>query len=402
MKLWEKLFDIISDEDFQYYSLMGISASSILYFIMYLIRRRKKLIKKLEVVRLNNPGLISLMKTKYLSFNSKIIKKYSYPSGLINYANNCYINVLLQSLSCLPEFILYSKRENNSIIQQLNRVLSEINNSSNKSLSQESFFNMLTTEFKFANEQQDSYELYHRLLDLFNSSLSNLNPLEINLEVKYYCGLCRNTITKPQIEINLSIDSTDNTIKSIQNELTMFEKVSLINDYMCSSCTIMSLIRQLDENNYKSKILIEHLYSIKHKDDTLEGLVEDILSFCDINNCQELVKNLRFKPIKTTLQKTTKIKKTNENLIIHIAYIGFEGKSNSKIIFNESIIINEIKYELVAIIVHVGSSSFGHYFCYRKFYGLWVVANDSNIKLVNKETIFNSIMPYMLFYRKIQ
>ena len=196
----------------------------------------------------------------------------------------------------------------------------EINRSSQKTLSKDVFYSELTSKFSFANEQQDSYELFHRIMDLFNHSIEEKNPFLIELETTFYCGLCKTSIKKIQKEINLSFDSTNSSIKSLQTELSQFGKISLIDDYVCSSCTLQSLIKQINPMS-KNLTLLNYLNTLKQKDSSLEELVEEILSFCDNNNYNEEIKRVRFKPVKTTLQKSTEIKKTNENLLIHIAYV---------------------------------------------------------------------------------
>lgn len=144
---------------------------------------------------------------------------------------------------------------------------------------------------------------------------------------------------------------------------------------------------------------------MKKRDENLDSLVQDIIDFTEENKMTDLVKRLRFKPIKTSLQKSTKISSTGKNLIVHVSSVDYmDGgiKSNSKVLFNEVLTVGDKKYELVSFIEHLGSSGFGHYFCYRKFYNnLWIVANDRNISYVEKEKVFQVANPYMLFYREL-
>lgn len=134
-------------------------------------------------------------------------------------------------------------------------------------------------------------------------------------------------------------------------------------------------------------------------------MVEEIVEYTDKHNMSDVAKTLRFKPIRTNLQKSTSIFKTRKNLIIHldsVNYLSGGVKSSAKVIFNEFLMIKNRKYELMSFIQHMGSSGFGHYICYRKFYsGLWCVVNDTNVKFLTSIEIFGSTQPYMMFYREV-
>jgi len=74
------------------------------------------------------------------------------------------------------------------------------------------------------------------------------------------------------------------------------------------------------------------------------------------------------------------------------------------IIGNES-----VKYELYAIINHVGSMNSGHYYSYVKkyntktntFFNQWNCCNDSNVSTITNEEALNSENAYMLYYHYI-
>lgn len=390
--LFENLLIALRDDENIKYICLGSLVGGIFYYIIRKILQRFRSSKLKIIKAISNLGLISLLKSN-LSFN----KKYYYPSGLTNYHNNCYINVFLQSISCLPEFVNFSFKERSIFIQKFIQTLSFINSSSSKSISQDEFIGELTEKFKFASEQQDCYELYHRLLDCYSPDLESINPLFIDLETKLYCARCKMVLIKKERQIDISIEAQDNTMKSVQNELTALQKIYLIADYVCSCCTIESLINQLDF--FKDKQFVAYLESIKRRDENLDNLLQEIVAYADLHNFS--FTGIRFKPVQTTLQKSTSIVNTGKNLVIQVGYVSATGKSNARILFSDYINVNDKKYELVSFIVHVGSSSFGHYFCYRKFYDRWIVANDSTVKFVDKSAIFESSRPYMLFYRQI-
>lgn len=69
-------------------------------------------------------------------------------------------------------------------------------------------------------------------------------------------------------------------------------------------------------------------------------------------------------------------------------------------------------YELIAVIVHIGNLlKFGHYVCFVKVLGKWILYDDDRTEIVNEEAIrscFGRVKSqhhqdgYILFYRKMQ
>ena len=109
-------------------------------------------------------------------------------------------------------------------------------------------------------------------------------------------------------------------IKFKMNISTLIEKVQIpskIDDYECISCTILNLIRQIDEKLLKSvdKNLNEQfenakkfiLQIFKEKADCLlEDIVLNIINYCDDNNLKVL-NLIDFKKIKSQLIKSSRI-----------------------------------------------------------------------------------------------
>ncbi len=206
MLLLEKILELLSDDELRYKLLYGLFSGGVL---LYLIRKIRKLLKPKYLPikqNINSLGFIGLLKQRYTKqlfnmFNSNRLflknkhyrgdlLKYSLPSGLINYGNNCYINVFLQCISCLPEFIYFSSKEKSETIQKFVEILNNINYSPLKILYPEEFISEICSKFEFANEQQDSYELFHRLLDIYTLDES-ISPIRILLKTSYYCPKCK-------------------------------------------------------------------------------------------------------------------------------------------------------------------------------------------------------------------
>lgn len=91
-------------------------------------------------------------------------------------------------------------------------------------------------------------------------------------------------------------------------------KPSFIDDYVCVTCTINGIIRQLDNllsitrRNDECRKLKDFLLSSidKYKDSNMEILVKDIVEYSNMNSINILNK-LNFVEIKTKLKKTMKI-----------------------------------------------------------------------------------------------
>lgn len=65
------------------------------------------------------------------------------------------------------------------------------------------FITLINNKFDFAFDQQDCYELFHRLIDLYNSN--NINtPFTIEWETNYICSFCSNKIIKEEKSLDIS------------------------------------------------------------------------------------------------------------------------------------------------------------------------------------------------------
>lgn len=192
------IIEYISDSENISKAFLYTCSGLISLFIYKKIKEKIKSKKKLELIKTSYSqlGFIKLMKNDAFldSFNFKKKKRslncYSLPSGIVNYGNNCYVNVFLQCISSLNEFIEYSSLEINSSIVSFTNLLRDINCSKIKILHPHDFISDICSQFEFANEQQDSYELFHRIMDLYKID-ENSNPLIIKLKTKFYCPNCK-------------------------------------------------------------------------------------------------------------------------------------------------------------------------------------------------------------------
>lgn len=201
LSFMDKIYKILNDENFQFIGFVSLVSSLGIYLSYKLIILLKNL--NLKKVELNlsklNMGLVAILKRNNHKIKNKNEKsKYYYPSGLINYANNCYINVFLQCISTLKSFASFSNLElikkcnksNYDLLKAFHDTLDNINSSLDKIIYPGHLISNICYKFEFANEQQDSYELYHRIIDLYSSNSDNENPLKISIESKFKCESC--------------------------------------------------------------------------------------------------------------------------------------------------------------------------------------------------------------------
>jgi ubiquitin C-terminal hydrolase len=108
-------------------------------------------------------------------------------------------------------------------------------------------------------------------------------------------------------------------------------------------------------------------------------------------------------------QKKSKIVSLEDNLVFHLARLGFGdgylGKSthsvNCPFQLDASKVIGKNfshLYELVAFITHIGGALSGHYICYRKFKDDWYALSDENVKKI--DGLPSTSQAYILLYTK--
>lgn len=103
---------------------------------------------------------------------------------------------------------------------------------------------------------------------------------------------------------------------------------------------------------------------------------------------------------RTNLIKTTELKDVGACLVVHFNKFTYGANftmRNNLLLENEITICGK-KYEATAFIEHVGSSYFGHYICYRRFYDKWICCNDESVGFITANKGANLTNPYMLFY----
>lgn len=187
---------------------------------------------------------------------------------------------------------------------------------------------------------------------------------------------------------------------------------SFINNYSCSKCFIINLLKQLrdkvSKSSYELCLFLQELNNKENINDSIEELTSKIANFIKDRNIFKVNNNLNFNEIKRDLKKIPIISKAPEILVVHINKIMFDenirmNKTNVK--FPEKLSLQTkhgvVDYSLESFIEHFGFYNFGHYISYRKFYNSWFSINDDYTNRISSRIAFSVSNPYMLFYKKL-
>jgi len=186
-------------------------------------------------------------------------------------------------------------------------------------------------------------------------------------------------------------------------------KLENINISELFDCNLMSKITCLEcntvsESNANEKVIV---LPIKNES-TFDGAINTFLSDEKLSDdnlyyCEKCKK-------KVNANKKLIIKKTPEYLYISLKRFEFEyikemnkikaSKINSDITMPKITTINNIGYQLIGCIYHMGNISGGHYVYFHNFNNKWIVFDDENINDYNNiEGIINK--GYIYLYERI-
>ena len=302
---------------------------------------------------LNYKGKI-ILKFDFTAEISPIIahKKYNLPTGIFNTSSSCYLNTIIQVLRSIG-FI-------NNIIKYNYDSLSD---------------NCKDKEFKGNNQFFIEYEYL-----LYKMQVGE----QISSPDKFY-----NTI--PAYE------------PGIQHDIHEFFLI------------ILDIIKEMDSNKeLYSNLMIEIEYEIhKRANDIIISvnkeefiiLSMDIISKSNevhLEDCihnyfvEETIDEYDYQGESCSIYKKGKIIKPPKLLFLHLKRFiynkekGSFEKNNTKVLFDENIEVeffNKKKYILHGIIIHEGSFSSGHYYCYVKYKvdkkEYWVKCNDRQVEVTD-------------------
>lgn len=358
------------------------------------------------------PSILSLFSEKSLTDVKVSKRKDRYTTGIMNPANECYINSVLQGLSSLDALTLYlnqylkfKKLHRDSVVPRydlhvaLSSMLSQFQElvTTNKVISNKPLVSTMEQIFqgKLSRGQNDAHEFAQLVLEKLHEEGERAlrrnvdgNVLEFPFNGRtsshYTCLGCHKS-SDPKIENFLVYELNLPQVSSTTLlELLNTQQNELIEDYSCNYCQITAIIQneKIAQNrlNDTERAILDQLVLLYPSLGMQTELPEHIIQFIkqyDKNNCNA-------KQIKTNIVRRTIFKKCPTILTIHLDRSMYNGsvftKNGCRLeipkmleLYEQDTIPNttvphltRIKYQLKSVIKHTGTHYQGHYQCYRK------------------------------------
>ncbi|XP_078266932.1 ubl carboxyl-terminal hydrolase 18-like isoform X2 [Rhinoraja longicauda] len=321
--------------------------------------------------------------------------------GLINTGNCCCINVLLQTLFMTPEYRNFLSRcrqagllrnASSHVLYQLDQMFQNLKNPGARRIASPlNFIHCLRLNHINIGIQLDAEEIFRSLFCLVQNQLkgtdliTDINKLYVIITEEYIkCLECLqeikligNMLTLP---LSLCNPSTETRFENIENSLSnFFEPLTLDagNKCYCEKCGQKTVTMK----SY-GKISYPQILCLQMK------------RFCFTSNWGRTVKDYGFMAFPENLNLKT-----------------FGEESHSE--------MNEFRYQLMSVIVHIGSATFGHYYAYiRSFPEMsWYRFMDEHVSKATWEEVKSTFgsprkcsdrsgfqmdrTAYLLFYRRM-
>ena len=380
----------------------------------------------------NTSSTISTISTiSRIKCRNKITDK----AGLTNLGATCYMNSIVQALYLSDDFrknllnikvLKYGKNKKKlniinedkwskmkNVTQELQNIFGHLKFTKRLAVSTRKFVNLLPNPWT-PGRQQDASEFAKYLLNNIWETIQNSNNL-----TKY-----KNLLNKNKIKYNDKITNSyvenhkidpffgglqQNNIKcnechNISSKLESFTEIAL-------SMTRSQNNENNDNNENKEELCLQTTKMI-NKHFGIEILKGDNKYFC--NKCNK----------KVEAQRYTEIVNPPKHLIICFKRFSWNYKTMKRIKKNDwvncpltlnlpIIINNKVKYLLYAAVIHSGTSAeFGHYYTIGRHdnnnnNNNWFMFNDQMVsistydKLCKLSHIYNTDVPYLLFYKRV-
>ena len=382
--------------------------------------------------------------------------------GIYNKGNYCFINATLQCLAASPFIINFIDNYKNNDLEII-KVIEKYNlghfKSNKISIECEKLLKQNETKNNIEKEDQEILKYIvnnNKLLFIyisFKEMIKNLNNdsqdvldnkmfISINKEMSEHFGfdylfngdqndphelmvylldkLHDSKKTNISISESTNLDSLDlysklfyeNYKKKYENNYSLFVKNYY---YFILSCIQCDKCKHISNNISPSDILTVCIPSIERDDINIYDCLNDMFKIENIQynceKCNNMENNIIEKKImnspKTVIIKIKKYYSNEKRLFKNNKFIKYPLILDMMpyIITTDT----HKKYELYAIINHIGILNSGHYYSYikkynsktHKFLNQWYCCNDSNVSEISIEEVLNSQNAYILFYHSI-
>lgn len=420
-----------------------------------------------------------------------IIKAELHYPGLINSSTNtCFLNAVLQSLASMPHLTSYldlihsyqrtnPQEKQTPVINSLREILFSLNTPKEFKtilrpvlVAQSLFKHGIETGNRFSlfnSEQQDAQEFLVIMIDAIESEVHGLiasirlestkfgsrhdggneigricrSPFRGLMVNRIACDTCGFTsVFRHSVADHFSLNVPPKLTCSLEECLTEYTKLELLEDYICRKCSLLktreSLSNQVDELSNLSK---EKLNTSKKK--KLQGLKKDLKGLESMISNDDYESEMmsgsgkglieRVASLATT--KQTMFARPPDSLTFHIsrstAYArGVSFKNHCQVQYPEYLnlssfcttsILNhqahlpisskpkpnqakedeKLWYKLVSVVVHYGSHSFGHYITFRRIgKNEWLRISDESVLKSDLSEVLGA-NPFLIMYEKL-
>lgn len=314
------------------------------------------------------------------------------PIGFNNLGNSCYSNATLIALSHCRPLVIASSLSHLPLMKVFN-----VAATTNRSFNQ--IFYVLTPKFS-PIFQEDAAEFLLYVLDLFSKDPNGKTLFNGSTKTHFYCNHCHHHSEIEQVFTVLNLP--------LNQDGWQGKKKVIPSKYLPRGYGNPSIFHNSGDGSFGN-----HVVSfLQHFSVSTLSLEFSLQSFFSPNNSlkQTCEKCNSYITMSTTLHQLPEI------LVVHIGRFGKRwfglGKMYQSVSFPDedadfsqfvpsSVDCGPSVYSLIAVVIHNGFMSSGHYQCYARKFGTkqWYLFNDNEVTRVTREEVINS-QCYLLFYQK--